>query len=714
MKKIQHIGIKSKQLRHLLFLDAVESEAKGPTNTVLNAISPHIKNSLNDIPEEKRSEVNAEVDTFLQKNLKPIFSTIAKKYCVVSPKLVEIFTKEATAEVPSELAHGIPVIRTKIIEPYGLRQEVTYEDFSTQSLKKNIELTKAYRETQRLAIFHSAKAIQSKGITKFNKTQLKTYLSEDKNNLTRLNSVLNDLLKEKEEKEEKEKEKCAEENSLDLKKYTLDRIIEKAKGYYSSDEFNQSLYFALKEIVKENGKNITTPKLQFMLAYKNSPSAERVEAAEKNCVYRKMSLVEFYENVHGPLGDVIDDFYANFRSIISLDAGSKLTHMQWKARSDIKEDFEESEKAEIEEFLDAMEEFDDKMNIIVYTFFANLYRIHDGFRMADSPSNMLSAWSREEFEFFTKDFKKMMVRFPTIETNSGFGKAFHALMSCAYKKNERARQLHRNAMRAEECLALLRTSEAAGKAGEDYEFRICEYEKFAEENPVPEFSGSIEDIPSEVLEDGVTPREIQTTILSLKMFHDMYTEQLKDEAKTDSERVELKKSLSETEEKIRVLEERIRSFADLSEEEAKKEECLRYAYLMKYKIECLKHIDVLKKEAEAEMVPLAKKVMKEIEETPNSPEFNREAKKMLVKVLKNEPHRLMTPRFFVRNKHFAEELPKLLARLDEKIVKTLGGSSSRGTDEGSSRRAILRNTFIGAFLITVLGSLKAIFNSKTA
>ncbi|KAH9387435.1 uncharacterized protein NEMAJ01_2331 [Nematocida major] len=683
MDKIKHIRVDSDLLRQLVFRDIEDPEIIASTNPVLTESCSRVKRELKNIPEEKRAEVHALVDEFLQENLKLLFRKIAKDNCVVSPELVEMFTKEVIAELPSELVHGISVICTKIIDPYQIEKDVKYKNFSIPNLRKRIELFKSFEETQKLVILQSEKIIQRKSMEHFDKPQFEAWLSKDKNRLEYFTTNINDLLKKEEEmikekekeKKEKEKEKCIEENSLDLEKYTLDRIVEKAKGYYSGDKFNPSLYFGLKRVTEENKKNIIDYITEIMPDPNDSPSEAEKKEDRKNYLYRISPLYDFFLDLYGPVDYVLEGSSEFFKSIINMKAASKLIDLAWRAKSKINE-LEGPEKAEMEELFADLVKFNRKMSIIVYTFFAKQYRIHDAFRIADSPLNMLSAWSREEFGFFTNDFKKMMARLPTMERNSGFEKAFHALMSCAYEKNERARQLHRNAMRAEECLEGLQMYKSR-RSDDKYGFGVREYEKFAKENPAPVFSGSIEDIPPESLDDGVTPREIQTTILSLKIFHDMYTEELKDETKSDSEKEVLRGKISETEEKIRVLEEKLLSFADLTEEEAKKNDCLRFVYLQEYRYQCLSRIDTLKTEAEEEIIPLAKEVMREIEKIPNNPEFNKKVEKMLEDLIEEEPHCLLTPKFiFVNMPFFMEGLPNLIYQLDEEIAKVVGGSSA--------------------------------------
>ncbi|KAH9387436.1 uncharacterized protein NEMAJ01_2332 [Nematocida major] len=718
MGKYQHINTSLYDLKYHMLIDTVNSKAKDPRSTLLEVLSSRIKHSFKDIPEEKLAEIEALVDTFLQERLDPVLANIAKRHCAVSPEILEILKKEAIAEAPSELLYGRSALSTEI-DYYTLKRTVTYKDFYMHTLKKKIELHKIYKETQKLVIAQCEKMLQTKGMERSEKRKFKSALASDRENLERLTNTLEDLLKEEkrisqEEPMEEEKEKCTEENIFNSDSYTLDLMLEKVKAYSSGDESNSSVYFDLKKITENNGKNITISTPEYQRYYgpnsKNLLSAEE-KLEEKKRVYEKMSMYKFYEEMHPYFGAVVDDVYAYFRSLISIDAGSFIANLFWRNRSELKEDLEEPERAELKELLNVLEESTDKMYIIESTFFANLYRIHDAFQVADSPLNMLSAWGRGSFLFFSDDFKKIASRFPNVERNSGFGKAFHALFIRAYEKNERARQLHRNAMETEECLERFRTSET-DETTEDYKFRFDEYEKFATENPVPDFSGSIEEISAEFLDDGVTPREIKVMLSLLKILQNMYTEELKDEAKPESERVELSESLSETEDEIEVLNQKLHSFADLSKEEAKRNECFRYAYLMKYKIECLLHIDRLKKEAEEEVVTLAKEVIREIEETPNNPEFNRKAKEMFDDVIEKEPHRLLTPEFIVENEHFLKELPKMVDELDKRIAETLGESSGKVISGKSKYHLTLQNSILALFFVFMLLSLGLVCNSE--
>ncbi|KAH9386118.1 uncharacterized protein NEMAJ01_1014 [Nematocida major] len=707
------------RLKKRLLEDTANIKTTDSASLVLKALSSRIKTSLENIPEEKRTKIEAIVDTFLQEFLTRILAKIANNHCIVSPETLDILTKEAIAEVPSELLHGFPTLST--LEGYDtFKQRVVYENFFMHALNKKIELYKYYKKVQQYIIACSTAMLQRKEMDTARKCSVEPLLCQDSNKLKRITATLNDLLKEEEfrtalGKTMKKEKMCTDESILNMEKYTLDRIVEKFKAYFCSGEYSRSLCFGLKKLTENNGK-YASGQAHFIQGFevhnKDVFSDDKISAEEKERIYGEMCIVGFYESVSGLIRVVIDREFGEFLTLIGLSSACAIIETCQEVDSHI-QTLQEPEKSEMERYLKDLEGFRKHIQAVHNTFFANLYRIHDFFQMVDSPSNTVSGWGRETFAFFNVNFKKTVDRFPNVETNSGFGKAFHALMSHADAKNKRARQMHRNAMKAEECLARMNELDE-GTSREDRDRRVDEYKKFARENPVPGFSGSIEGIPPESLEYGVTPREIKAMLSAMKISLGVYTEQLKDGSTTESEKVELKKSLSETEEKIRVLEEKLFSFADLSEEEAQREDCLRYAYLMNYKIECLKHIDVLKKEAEAELVPLAKEVMREIEEIPNTPKFNKKVEKMLETILKKEPHRLLTPEFIIKNEYFLKELPEVMAQLNKEIAEVLKETPGEEAGGKQKHQLTLQASIFILFAIFVLLSVGLVCNSEAA
>ncbi|KAH9386114.1 uncharacterized protein NEMAJ01_1010 [Nematocida major] len=723
----QHIDLDIGALKHKLVLDTETPEIKNLTNAVFYALSSRIKSSLKNIPEEKRANTNALVDTFLKENLKRTFSTIINTQCAVSPETVKILTKEATAEVSSELSRELSTL-SKEIDAFALQQEITYQRIEMQTVKKKIELYKHCKEAQQYIVSCCEKVLQSKEIKKFDKSRLELALAQDKSCLEDFTQSLDILLMKEEEdisileeSVEKKKEMRSEENILDLEKYALDRIVEKFRAHLSNDRLRPNVYFYLKELTDENSKYIREEKIEALekhsinskAVFSASRMAEKLRIEEKERISMGKFMIQCGQEMVEQVHVLVEFGHAYFTDVLNRSSTFELVSLLRTVKMNVK-NLQEPEKTELKEFLMVLEDFDYGINWIRDSSFIDLQRIKDTLKIDHLLEKLSDARVRNKFARFNDGFRKILEKFPNGETKSGYDKAFYALRSHPRTKHETAKQMHDNAMEAEEHLTRLRGVDE-GTTRKDCDLRVAAYEKFARETEMPDFSGAIENIPPESLEDGVTPREIKAMLSNMNILHDICTEELEDEARTDSEKEVLRKSLPEIEEKIQVLNQKLRSFnKELSEEEAQKNECLRYAYLTKYKNECLKRIFTVTKNVEAEMVPLAKEVMKEIEETPNSPEFNEKVEKMLEEIIEKEPHRLLTPEFIVENEYFWEELPKTVDQLDREIAEALGGSSGEGTGGKSKYHFTLQNSILALFFVFMILSLGLVCNSEFA
>ncbi|KAH9386130.1 uncharacterized protein NEMAJ01_1026 [Nematocida major] len=719
MEDNQHIDLNICKLKLELLQDTANSKVRNPTDAVLNALSSRIKESLRNIPEEKRAEIRALVDTFLLKELEPALAKIISTPGVASPNLAEILTKEAILEASSELTRKLSRLNAKV-DAFVLSQEILYEEYVQIFLTVNIRMFRFLEETYTMIVSYCKEALQKEAMKNFDISIMRDALNEDVARLKDTSAVLQGFEQEMKSSEVMlrmavgEKEKCKRENILDFTGYAFKRADEKARAYFSRDRLQPSVYFGLKGAIEENSDYI--PSNQVMLLEKygmNSPNvfsvgemAEKLEKVEKECLRKGKKMCESIRKKEKKTVELMQDVDLHFKNMTVWGVMAGLVELSGNLKGAI-EKMQGPEKTEMEKFRDDLKRFFFRVEMTRRSSFALL----DALSRKIIPKNILMKLSgarvRNKFALFNDGFRKIQDKFPTGEIKSGYEKAFYALRSHPRTKQETAKQMHRNAMEAEEHLTRLRGIDE-GTTRKDCDLRVAEYEKFARKTEMPDFSGAIENITRESLEDGVTLREIKAMLSNVNILHGICTEELEDEAKSESERVELKKSLSETEEKIRVLEERIRSFSDLSEEEAQREDCLRYAYLTKYKNECLKRIFTLQKEAEAEMAPLAREVMKEIEEIPNNPELSEKVEKMLEEIIEEEPHRLLTSESIIKNEHFLEEMPKLLGQLDREITGALKKTPGKG-----GRAALLRNSFIGFLIAAILISMRVIFNTRT-
>ncbi|KAH9386916.1 uncharacterized protein NEMAJ01_1812 [Nematocida major] len=699
MNNNRHINLDIDTLKHELQQETATPKAKDSL-AVFAVLSSRIKNSFEDVPEEKRAEVSALVDAFLQENLKNTFSTIINAQCAAIPETIKILTKEVAYEVPLERTRELFNL-SREIQIFILQQEIEYRNFSMQTVRKKIKLYNYCKEAQQYTISRCTEILQNKTIEKFDKTKLERALALDTEELKSIDKSLNSFLKtEEEEIAALEKTMmnqyilCAKEIILDLEKYALNRIVEKFRAHLSNDRLRPNVYFYLKELTENNGKYIQLDQIEALEKQgMNSPYVclhrGRISEylAEKTGLSKIEAMVECVKEANDSARHSLISGRRHFKNIITGKSAIFMVDLLYSAMKMMKEDLQEPEKTEMEEFLKVLVEFSSGLISIRNSSFKELDGIEDTLEIDHTLEKLSDTRVRNKFARFNDDFRKIQEKFPIGEIESGYEKAFYALKTHPRTKHETARQMHRNAMEAEEHLKRLRGVDE-GTTRKDCDLRVAEYEKFARETEMPDsgYSGAIENITRESLEDGVTPREVKAMLSNMNMLHDIWTEELEDETK-ESERVELKKSLSETEEKIRILNQKLLSFADLSKEEAQKEECLRYAYLTKYKNECLKHIDVLKKEAEAEMVPLAREVMRKIEEIPNNPELSEKVEQMLEEIIEKEPHRLLTSKFIAENEYFWDEMPKMVDQLDKKIAETLGEASDEAVDEAVDEAA---------------------------
>ncbi|KAH9386116.1 uncharacterized protein NEMAJ01_1012 [Nematocida major] len=728
MKKNRHINLDVDTLKHELQQETATPKATD-SPVVFAVLSSRIKNSLEDVPEEKRAEVSALVDAFLQENLKNTFSTIINTQCAAIPETIKILTKEAAYEDSPELSRELFNL-SREIRAFIRQQEIEYRNFSMQTVRKKIKLYNYCKEAQQYTISRCTEILQNKTIEKFDKTKLERALAQEAEALEVFDQGLNRLLKKEEEDIsalEKAMEKqdilCAEENILDLEKYALDRIVEKFRAYCSNDRLRPNVYFYLKELTDENSKYIQSDQIEFLEKYRlNSKSifsvrgmAKYLCAVEPKCLSVGETMFECAKKMNDMAQRLLQFARIQFADAIFQNSVSAAMSIFRTAKMKMKEDLQEPEKTEMEEFLKVLVELYRGIDSIRTTAFKELNMIEDTLKIDHILEILSDTRVRNKFARFNDDFRKILDKFPNGEIKSGYEKAFYALKNHPRTKHETAKQMHDNAMEAEEHLTRLRGVDE-GTTMKDCDLRVAAYEKFARETEIPDsgYSGAIENMPPESLEDGVTPREVKAMLSNMNILHDICTEELEDETKSESEKVELKKSLSETEEKIRILNQKLRSFACLSEEIVQENECLRYAYLYKYKNECLKHIFTLQKEAEEEMVTLAREVMRKIEETPNNPEFNEKVEQMLEEIIEEEPHCLLIPEFIVENEYFWEELPKMVDQLDKKIAETLGESSGERSGVKRKYHLTLQNSIFMLFFIFMLLSLGLVCNSEFA
>ncbi|KAH9386125.1 uncharacterized protein NEMAJ01_1021 [Nematocida major] len=725
MEDSQPIRLDLDKLKCKLLKDTANTKTTGSERTVLAALSSRIKDSLRNIPEEKRTEVEALVDTFLQKELDPVFRTIVNTHCALTPEVVEILTKEAIAELPSAFLRELSILSTRI-DIFSLEQKIPYQKWFQEITAKETEAFAVLRGIYKRIIFHSRKIFQKEIIKKFKTSELELAFFRETNRSDDVSSAFRVLLKEEEttesmlrKTEAKKEELLARERTLkglEREGCILGRSLEKARSHFSKDTDRPNVYFYLKEITENNGKCELADKVVLLERYEapggNVHSieevAEKIKSAEKECSTEEKQRLDAANAIKNQVVSKIRSIFEHVAASVSEDSISEIKKLIVTVEKEM-ENLQGPEKAEMEEFRDELREYILMMSEHFAYSLNCLSEILDCLDAEYSLEELPDACASEKLADFNESFRKIQERFPNQEIHSGYSKVFQDLIKHPGVGREKEQKICRNQGEAERCLIALRRLEQ-GETMEGWSTRTAEYEVFAESNPAPDTFDSIEEISLESLKDRITPREIKAMLPNLKMSREIYIYELKDENMANCRRAAFEKVLLETQKKIDFLELKLRFSENLIEETLRKNELLRYSYLKKYKSKCLLHVDRLKEKANADMALLAKEVMREIEETPNNPELNEKVKSMLEETAQKEPHRLLTPRFIVENKHFAEELPRVIVQLDKKIAETLEGSSN-----GKSKYHLtLQSSILALFFVFMLLSLGLVCSSEFA
>ncbi|KAH9386121.1 uncharacterized protein NEMAJ01_1017 [Nematocida major] len=716
MKTRRHISLDHKKMKEWL-VSACREQAD-TTETLLNAVSSRLKNSLRNISRKRHAEIEALIETSLQERLEPVFRKIVSTHCVISPEDLEILTKEAAAKFPSQFAHKLSSLSTEI-DAFTLNQRILYEKYALQAQTVAMRVFGLLKEALELILSQCTKAHRKK---KIKNPGLEPAFFKD-------SSILQDISTFSAGRKEsslmlggaveKKGEMRTRKNISDLEGPVLEGVLEMIRSGCSNGRSRSSLYFYLKEITENNGKSIDIEKIDFLRKHTpNNPErifsvgefAERIKTAENECLREGRRLSDRAKEVEEKAREIVYSMREHFEHILTQRLVSEIMQLVSDAEKEAGK-LQGPEKTEMEKMAGYLKSLVLRVELFLNSSGNLLNEVSRCFN-ADYLHMKLSGRAvARKFARFNGAFEKIRDKFPNAETNLGFAAALQNLIDHQNAICEKTEQIHGNAKEAENCLMML-AQLIEGETLEARDLRVSTYEKFADATKFTEFSGSIKDITSNRLEDGVTPREIRVMLSSLKIYEKTYTRQLKAEymPKTDAERLRLEESLSEIEENVQFLEQKLSLFGDLSEEQAQKEECLRYAYLHTYKSSCLSHMDLLREKLQAEMVLLSLEVMEKIKETPNNPELIEKVKNRLEDALKNEPLSLLTAEFAVENEYFWEELANVVDQLDKEIAEVL----KKGSDEGTRSWVALQSSIFGLFFVFMLLSLGLMYNSGTA
>ncbi|KAH9386119.1 uncharacterized protein NEMAJ01_1015 [Nematocida major] len=601
MEKNRHIALDNSKIKCNLLLDAANTKTTDSKDTVLKALSSRIKDSLRNIPEEKRAEVEASVDTFLQERLESTFNTIIGAHSTICSDMVKIFTKEAAAELPSEFSHELSILSTEI-DVFILQQEILYEKYVQKALTARIGAEALLKDAHGVILSCCEKVLQSKEIKKFRKSRLELALSKDRDKLEKLTATLDALLKKKEEGRitlektvEKKEKMCSRKDALDtfssftVERMIFERVFEKIQRFFSKEAHSPSAYASLRKIMEERRKFLFSDLVGIL--QEHTPNNPKVSATE---VSEKIKATE-QEHLSGGNGRsasaktlekeakrAMEDAYEHFAGIELADSVFEVACLIEDAEKEVKK-LHGPEKTGMKNFIGNLQEFVSRVKVLQKSSFGTLHKIIDEFSADFSLQKLLGKSECAELALFNDSLEKILAKFPNEEINSGFDKSFLRLVNFFGAKSEAATRVHDNAMEAENCLVTL-CGIKRGETLRDRNHRILTYEKFAKKTALPDFSGSIEGISLESLEDGISPHEVEHILSELRMDMDLYAKEL-EEAKSDSERQHLEEHLSKVKEMLPLLSQKLRSFKGLSKEKVLKIECFRYAYLMKYQRE---------------------------------------------------------------------------------------------------------------------------------
>ncbi|KAH9386132.1 uncharacterized protein NEMAJ01_1028 [Nematocida major] len=222
-------------------------ETKNPTSMVLKVLSSCIKETLRDIPEEKRAEIEVLVDTFLPEALENTFRTIVKKHCVISPEAVEFLAKEASKDaVIRRVSQELSSLARKI-DAFILNQKIAYEKYIDQAIAENVQILQSVQSMCNKAGFIVPELLYFEAAKKFNTQPLKEAAEVQKKFFRETTARITQLLEEKkiaekalrsyrkalEENEEEERRLSQDYAGSDVEKYALEKAFDKFRAYCS-------------------------------------------------------------------------------------------------------------------------------------------------------------------------------------------------------------------------------------------------------------------------------------------------------------------------------------------------------------------------------------------------------------------------------------------------------------------------------------------------
>ncbi|KAH9386131.1 uncharacterized protein NEMAJ01_1027 [Nematocida major] len=706
MENTQHINIDLDELKHEVLKGTKEIPSTlSSTDEVLKALSFRINIALKNIPAERRAEVEALVRTFLQETLKPVFNTIISAHCVITPEMLDILTREVMAETSSEFSQELSILNVEI-DTFVVNHEIACIKSSQGILAAIIESYTRLKDLYEMLISHSEKVLQAKTMEKFSRSGLELALLS---NMTKLQntSIALQGYSEKEKKAQAMLRKAEEEkktvrtasSALKLERYRLERAFAKVKSVLSCEENGHNVYFSLKNLMEESsGESIPTQGVENLQSHtvNGGNNSYALDMNKKLHTCRDACDVAA-EALESEARKIVQDVRVEFESAFSQGSIPGAMKLIEEVEREMK-NLQEPEKTEMKKFRNDLREFTSEAEAHVQPSLVRLRELDQCINESCSLKKSSDAYASVKTPFFNVGLVRVQGKFLDPRKKTEYEKELQSLLDLANSKCKTINGIRQNMHAMDRCFQVM-IRRNAGETEEDWRIRIAEYEKFAEKNTLPDFSGSIEELLSDNMDYAITLREVKIVLLSTNEAKARYIKELEATPSHTFMEFWLKSRIAETDEKIQGIEQKLSELRGLSEEQHRENECHRYTYLYKHISACLKHMGTLKEKVRAEMASLALGIMKRIEETPNNPELSEKVRNMLEEILRTEPQRLLTADFIVQNEHFLKEMPKVAEQLDREIVEALKKSPGEG-----DQAALLRNSMFVSTLAIILMS----------
>ncbi|KAH9386127.1 uncharacterized protein NEMAJ01_1023 [Nematocida major] len=457
MEYKQHINLDLNSLKRDLLNDAANSKIENSTEIILNELSFRTKETLRAVYEGSPAEAKALIDSFLQENLNRIFSTIISTHCVVSPEAVEILTKEATAELSSELSRELYILSEEI-DAFIANQKVLYLKNARRLLAIQVELFTLLKEAFERSCSCAQEIFKNKIMKKyFKQCDLEHSFYMDEQRLGNMGYILEKRIVEEQENdlalkeaEEKKKEFHARGNPIEMERYVLKRVFEKMRARCSSDKYRSNVYYCLKKTMENNGNIISPEETDFLRVYNpNNPKnlfsvgelAKKVKLAEEVCLSEGNELHYNAKQMEESADSLISGMHGQFKKDVwpySVSSSAELV----RTAEEMTKKMQGSEKTEMEEFVRELKRINAQLESLHSSSKGPMCAVSKKLSSGSLLEKLSAESVSAEFEGFTASLKKIQEKFPNGETKSGYKKALQDLISHTEAAREREEAIY--------------------------------------------------------------------------------------------------------------------------------------------------------------------------------------------------------------------------------------------------------------------------------